>query len=45
VDLNKYITAYNKSIRQQNVIAGIGYVVAAVMAVFAMVIGLKDFLT
>jgi len=45
VDLNKYITAYNKSMRQQNVIAGIGYVVAAVTAVFAMVIELKDFLT
>lgn len=44
LDLNKYITAYNKSTRQQNVIAGIGYVVAAVTAVFAMVIELRDFL-
>ena len=45
VNLNKYITAYNKSMRQQNVIAGIGYVVAAVTAIFAMVIELRDFLT
>ena len=44
VDLNQYVTAYNKSTRQQNVIAGIGYVVAAVTAVFAMVIELRDFL-
>lgn len=44
MDLNLFITAYNKSTRQQNVIAGIGYVVAAVTAVFAMAIELKDFL-
>ena len=43
VDLNKYITTYNKSTRQQNIIAGIGYVVAAVTAIFAMVIELRDF--
>jgi hypothetical protein len=45
VDLNKYITTYNKSTRQQNVIAGIGYIVAAVTAIFAMVIELRDFLS
>jgi hypothetical protein len=44
VDLNQYITAYNKSTRQQHVIAGIGFVVAAVTALFAMVIELRDFL-
>ena len=45
LDLNNYIAAYNKSTRQQNVIAGIGYVVAAMTAVFAMVIELRDFFT
>ncbi|MFZ0614525.1 MAG: hypothetical protein WAM73_19930 [Desulfobacterales bacterium] len=43
-ELNRYIAAYNKSTRQRNVMAGIGYAAAALMALLAMAIELKDFL-
>ncbi|MFZ0242893.1 MAG: hypothetical protein WAL90_14715 [Desulfobacterales bacterium] len=43
-ELNRYIATYNKSIRQQNIMAGIGYVAAALTAVLAMILELKEFL-
>ncbi|MFZ0133021.1 MAG: hypothetical protein WAK95_10800 [Desulfobacterales bacterium] len=44
-ELNRYIAAYNTSTRQRNVMAGIGYAAAALTALLAMAIELKDFLT
>lgn len=39
-DFNKYLYYYNSSVSRQNLFAGFGYLLAALVAIFSMVLGL-----
>lgn len=38
-DFNKYLQNYNSSVSRQNLFAGFGYLLAALVAIFSMVLG------